>query len=77
MKKRNHNILDYLKGQFLILDGAMGIMLQISGMKSGAHPEEWNISHPDVIKKIHVDCLKAGADVILTNTFGGNRIKLK
>jgi len=77
MKKRNHNILDYLKEQFLILDGAMGNMLQISGLKFGVCPEEWNISHPDVIKKIHVDYLKAGADVILTNTFGVNCIKLK
>jgi len=51
-------------------------VLQSYGLKSGECPEEWNISHPKVVKKIHQEYIKAGADVILTNTFGANRVKL-
>jgi len=60
----------------LLLDGAMGTMLQAYGLKSGECSEGWNISHPQVVQKIHQEYIKAGADVILTNTFGANRIKL-
>lgn len=60
----------------LLLDGAMGTMLQTYGLKSGECPEEWNISHPQVITKIHQEYINAGADIILTNTFGGSKIKL-
>jgi methionine synthase I (cobalamin-dependent) len=51
-------------------------MLQAYGLKSGECSEEWNISHLQVVQKIHQEYIKAGADVILTNTFGANRIKL-
>jgi len=51
-------------------------MLQFYGLKSGECPEEWNISHPQVVQKIHQEYIKAGADIILTNTFGASRIKL-
>jgi methionine synthase I (cobalamin-dependent) len=74
------NIKEEIKEQLnkrpLLLDGAMGTMLQSYGLKSGECPEEWNISHPKVVKKIHQEYIKAGADVILTNTFGANRVKL-
>lgn len=60
----------------LLLDGAMGTMLQLYGLKSGECSEGWNISHSQVVQKIHQEYIKAGADVILTNTFGANRIKL-
>jgi len=74
------NIKEEIKKQLnkrtLLLDGAMGTMLQVYGLKSGECPEEWNISHPQVVQKIHQEYIKAGADVILTNTFGANRIKL-
>ena len=74
------NIKEEIKEQLnkrpLLLDGAMGTMLQSYGLKSGECPEEWNISHRQVVKKIHQEYIRAGADVILTNTFGANRVKL-
>ncbi len=60
----------------LLLDGAMGTMLQTYGLKPGECPEEWNISHPQVITKIHQEYINAGVDIILTNTFGASKIKL-
>jgi len=60
----------------LLIDGAMGTMLQKYGLKQGECSEEWNISHPQVVQNIHQEYIKAGADIILTNTFGANRIKL-
>ncbi len=60
----------------LLIDGAMGTMLQKYGLKQGECSEEWNISHPEVVQNIHQEYIKAGADIILTNTFGGNKIKL-
>lgn len=75
------NIKEEIKKQLnkrtLLLDGAMGTMLQAYGLKSGECSEEWNISHPEVVQKIHQEYIRAGADVILTNTFGANRIKLR
>jgi len=74
------NIKEEIKEQLnkrpLLLDGAMGTMLQAYGLKSGECSEEWNISHSQVVQKIHQEYIKAGADVILTNTFGANRVKL-
>lgn len=60
----------------LIFDGAMGTQLQNAGLKAGDIPEELNIRQPELLKKIHKDYLKAGADFITTNTFGCNRLKM-
>src|SRR4030043_1906689 len=69
-------IKEQLNKRTLLLDGAMGTMLQLNGLKSGECSEEWNISHSQVVQKIHQEYIRAGADIILTNTFGANRIKL-
>ena len=69
-------IKEQLNKRTLLLDGAMGTMLQAYGLKSGKCSEEWNISHPQIVQKIHQEYIKAGADIILTNTFGASRIKL-
>ncbi len=61
---------------FIIFDGAMGTQLQSKGLKAGETPELLNITAPDMIKQIHAEYLAAGADVITTNTFGANRLKL-
>lgn len=63
--------------KIVVLDGAMGTMLQKSGLKVGEKPEMLNLSNPAVVKGIHKKYLQAGADIIYTNTFGANRIKLK
>jgi 5-methyltetrahydrofolate--homocysteine methyltransferase len=62
---------------YIILDGAMGTMLFAAGLESGASPEEWNVSHPDRIRHIHRQYIQAGSQIILTNSFGGTRYRLK
>ena len=61
----------------LILDGAMGTLLQERGLKPGQSPEELNLTMPEVVASVHRDYVAAGADIIVTNTFGGSRFKLE
>ena len=61
----------------LIADGAMGTSLFDAGLETGGSPELWNVDHPDRVTAIHADFIDAGADIILTNTFGGSRYRLK
>jgi 5-methyltetrahydrofolate--homocysteine methyltransferase len=65
-----------LKERVLVLDGAMGTMLQERGLKPGASPEEMNLTAPEVVGEIHREYAAAGADILVTNTFGGSRVKL-
>ena len=64
-----------LKNSIVVLDGAMGTMLQDRGLPLGTLPEEWNLTRPDIIEDIHRQYLEAGADVIYANTFGANPLK--
>lgn len=61
--------------ELLILDGGMGSLLQSEGLKPGEYPESWNLEKPDVIKRIHKAYFEVGSDIVLTNTFGANRLK--
>lgn len=70
-------IKEKLKEGILIFDGAMGTMLQSSGLKLGELPEILNITDSKIIIEIHKAYIEAGANVITTNTFGANEIKLK
>ncbi len=63
--------------KILVSDGAWGTMLQAKGLQSGDCCEEWNVSHPDAVKSIAAAYAQAGADLVLTNTFGGSGAKLK
>ncbi len=63
--------------QILIFDGAMGTMLQQRGLAPGQSPEELNLTMPQVVESVHMDYLHAGADIVITNTFGGSRLKLQ
>lgn len=65
-----------IRERVLILDGAMGTMLQERGLKPGQSPEELNLTLPDVVASVHREYIEAGADIIITNTFGGSRFKL-
>ena len=47
------------------------------GLQFGDPPEVWNIAHPDVVRRIHRGYLEAGSRIVLTNTFGGNRLRLR
>ena len=60
----------------VIADGAMGTMLFANGLMFGDPPEVWNLSKPDVIRRIHRGYLDAGSQILMTNTFGGNRMRL-
>lgn len=59
-----------------VFDGAMGTMLQQTGLPAGYCPELWNSENPAAVTAIHRQYVAAGADIIETNTFGANRIKL-
>ncbi|MEH7523494.1 homocysteine S-methyltransferase family protein, partial [Bacillus sp. JJ1503] len=77
-------LIEQLKSKILIMDGAMGTMLQnanltpddFGGEEYDGCNENLNITAPSVIKKIHLEYLKAGADIVETNTFGATSIVL-
>jgi 5-methyltetrahydrofolate--homocysteine methyltransferase len=60
----------------ILADGAMGTMLFSAGLQFGDPPELWNLAHPDVVRRIHRGYLEAGSRIVMTNTFGGNRLRL-
>src|SRR3984957_18030753 len=62
---------------WLLADGAMGSNLFERGLQSGDAPELWNSDHPDRIADLQRAFVEAGADIILTNSFGGTRHRLK
>ncbi|MBQ6162912.1 MAG: homocysteine S-methyltransferase family protein [Clostridia bacterium] len=68
---------ELLGKRILFFDGAMGTMLQNAGLKSGELPDLMNLSDPALIGGIHAKYLDAGCNVVTTNTFGANRLKLK
>jgi 5-methyltetrahydrofolate--homocysteine methyltransferase len=64
------------ESRYLLADGAMGTMLFSAGLGQGDPPEQWNLIHPDRVTAVHCAYLDAGAQILLTNTFGGNRFRL-
>jgi 5-methyltetrahydrofolate--homocysteine methyltransferase len=60
----------------LVCDGAMGTQLMLAGLESGSCGELWNLTHPDRVLAIQRRYAEAGADCLITNTFGGSRIVL-
>lgn len=60
----------------LLFDGGMGTMLQQAGLPAGACPEAWNIDRSDAVTAVHRKYVENGAEILETNTFGANRIKL-
>ncbi len=59
-----------------VADGAMGTALQHMGLPAGDPPELWNGTRPRAIRAVHRGYVEAGSEILLTNSFGGNRIKL-
>lgn len=64
------------KTKVIYLDGAMGTMLQASGLQPGEIPEVYGYQHPEIIEQIHAAYAEAGSDIVYTNTFGANAKKL-
>lgn len=60
----------------IIADGAMGTMLQQAGLNPGDPPMLWNVDQPGRVRAVHRAYLEAGARILLTNTFNGNRFRL-
>jgi 5-methyltetrahydrofolate--homocysteine methyltransferase len=73
----NKIIQEINKGKVLVSDGAWGTFLQQKGLNPGECPEEWNLSRASDVFDIANSYIEAGADMIETNSFGGNYFKLK
>ncbi|HDP34013.1 MAG TPA: methionine synthase [Candidatus Hydrogenedentes bacterium] len=71
-------ILDAIKSKgVLVSDGGWGSFLVAKGLQAGESPESWNLGNPDAVRDIARMYAEAGADVVLTNSFGGTRYKLE
>ena len=68
--------LDAIDQRVLVCDGAMGTMLYAKGIFLNRSFDELNLTQPDLVAEVHQAYVRAGADVVETNTFGANRIKL-
>ncbi len=66
-----------LQSKIIVTDGAMGTMLYAKGIFINRCFDELNLSSPQVVKEVHQEYVKAGAEVIETNTFGSNRLRLQ
>ena len=65
-------VLELLKNEFVYLDGGMGTLLQAEGLAAGERPERWNITRPDVIRRLQQAYFDAGSHIVNANTFGAN-----
>lgn len=70
-------LLQALESRVLLGDGAMGTQLQAAGLESGGCGEAWNLDHPDRVLAIQRRYVEAGADCLLTCTFGASRVMLE
>lgn len=70
------DFLQAVNNEVLIGDGAIGTMLFAAGMPRGENPELWTYHHPDILHPIYRAYLKAGSQILQTNTFGANSLKL-
>lgn len=71
------SILEAIQTRRLVCDGAMGTQLMLAGLEQGGCGEAWNLTHPERVLAIQNRYVDAGADCIITNTFGGSRIMLR
>jgi len=73
------DLLSDLLGErdYLIADGATGTNLMKMGLPAGQAPDLWNLDRPDNVKRLEESFVAVGADIIVTNTFGANRCRLK
>lgn len=70
-------LLETIRQRRLVCDGAMGTQLMLAGLESGNCGELWNLTHPERVLAIQRRYAEAGADCIITNTFGGSPLMLK
>ena len=73
-----NKLLERLQSEsVLLLDGAMGTELFTRGLVSGGSPDAWNVEAPERVQDVHKAYVDAGSNIILTNSFGGTRYRLK
>src|SRR5436190_7613811 len=77
LKKMPDNLLTRLKAAPVLCDGAMGTLLYSKGIFINRSYDELNVSQPDLIRSVHHEYLQAGAEIVETNTFGGNSYRLE
>jgi 5-methyltetrahydrofolate--homocysteine methyltransferase len=76
-ERNRQTLLEALRQRGLVCDGAMGTQLMLAGLEQGGCGEHWNLSHPERVLAIQHRYAEAGADCIITNTFGGSRPMLQ
>ena len=72
----SETIFEAIQKGVIVLDGGFGTELIARGFPQGACPETWNVERPEVVQEIHKNYYDAGSDAVLTNNFGGSKIKL-
>src|SRR5436190_22489289 len=77
MKARYDLFRKRLASELLILDGSMGALLQKRGLPPGYAPDLWNLENADTIRGVHREYFEAGADIVITNTFGASKLRLE
>lgn len=70
------NFKELLGKKMLFFDGATGTQLQARGLQPGELPESWNFTHPDIVESVHRSYLDVGSNIVKSNTFGANPLKL-
>ncbi|MBW1722950.1 MAG: homocysteine S-methyltransferase family protein [Deltaproteobacteria bacterium] len=70
------DLLILSRERVVVFDGAMGTMLMAAGLPPGLNPEMWNLERPEAVLDVHRKYYEAGSDVVHTNTFGANPLKL-
>jgi len=73
----NQPLHEAVRERRLVCDGAMGTQLMLAGLEQGSCGEAWNLTHPERVLAIQRRYAEAGADCIITNTFGGSRLMLR
>ena len=66
-----------LSERLMILDGSMGALLMRRGLPAGYAPDLWNLEKPDIIEQVQKEYADAGADILVTNTFGASKLRLE
>lgn len=77
MRERYERFRSELGKRILLLDGSMGALLQKRGLPAGHAPDLWNLENPKVILGVHQEYRDAGADILITNTFGASKLRLE
>ena len=73
-----HSVIEgLLKEGVILTDGSWGTQMQARGLQRGEPPDAWNLTHPDLVEEVARQYVEAGSRIILTNTFGANRIVLE